>query len=648
MSSNRGWSGAWHRATPRGLTLGLFLGLLATAGAVYYEAQQFTPLQSDRFRLYIVATVKRALKIDQSEYTMMMVENTRDKKLYYPNEATVELGRTVIPHGTLPFQVTKEAKRQGYRLDAFHFKDASNAEIAEKLRIAVYDGRSLGYILLFPLCWGLGTLAGAFVISIPSDRKRSRERREGRRLNGPELATVAAFNRKLRARGMGIRNTIRRTFFEWVLRRNARTLRIPYQAESSHLMLMGDSGTGKSVIIRQFAQQIEERGESAIIYDPALEYVTEFYDESRGDIILNPLDARMPYWSPADEIRHEAEALTVAASLFPDSHRENPFFVEGPRKVFAYLLTLKPSPDELVWWLSHEQELDKRLKGTELAAMIYPGAAAQRAGVLASLNMVADSLKMLPRKQEVSRSWTAVDWSKQRQGWIFLTSTPEVRKRLLPLTSLWLDLLVLRLMNQGRPGPRPVWFLLDELASLQRLPQLHTAITENRKSNNPVVLGFQGRSQLEARYGLDAEAMLSQPATKVFLRTSEPKSALWISQAIGQVEIELVRETRSDGRERNSRSYHLDTFPKPLVMDSVIMGLDLLHGYVKHGNLVVEFRTRPTAQGERANGFIPRKDAPPEPSAPSRTGPASGNNSSPAQELTPAQPEEQQSILEND
>src|SRR5207245_4492719 len=48
-------------------------------------------------------------------------------------------------------------------------------------------------------------------------------------------------------------------------------------------------------------------------------------------------------------------------------------------------------------------------------------------------------------------------------------------------------------------GPRPVWFVLDELASLQRLPQLHTAVTENRKSNNPVVLGFQGRSQLEDR-----------------------------------------------------------------------------------------------------------------------------------------------------
>jgi Type IV secretion-system coupling protein DNA-binding domain len=648
MSSNRGLSGAWHRATPRGLILAAVLGLVVLFGAGYYEVQRWTPLQGYSFRSYVWATFAPSFGLNESSYRLLAEVEGRTGRPSIPRNDDVLSGTTRVESGRLiPLVITEKAYQRGYRLTLLPSAKYDNQKLESQLRHFVYGDRSLKQMSATPLWWGLGVFVSVFVLSIPSDRKRARERREGLRLNGPELVTVAEFNRKLRSNGIGILNTLRRTVWEWVLRRDAHMLRIPYQAESSHYLLMGDSGTGKSVIIRQFAQQIEERGESAIIYDPALEYVTEFYKASRGDIILNPLDARMPYWSPADEIRHEAEALTVATSLFPDSHRENPFFVEGPRKVFAHLLTLKPSPDELVWWLSHEQELDKRLKGTELAAMIYPGASAQRAGVLASLNMVADSLKMLPRKQDAYRSWTAVDWSKKRQGWIFLTSTPEVRKRLLPLTSLWLDLLVLRLMNQGRPGPRPVWFLLDELASLQRLPQLHTAVTENRKSNNPVVLGFQGRSQLEARYGLDAEAMLSQPATKVFLRTSEPKSALWISQAIGQVELERVSETRSDGRERNSRSYHVEPFFKFLVMDSVIMGLDPLRGYMKHGNLVVEFRTRPTTEGARANGLIARTDTPPEPPAPNRAGP-SGINGAPAQELTPERPEQQQSILEND
>lgn len=156
----------------------------------------------------------------------------------------------------------------------------------------------------------------------------------------------------------------------------------------------------------------------------------------------------------------------------------------------------------------------------------------------------------------------------------------------MPLTSLWLDMLVLRLMNRGQPGHRPGWFVLDELASLQRLPQLHTAVTENRKSNNPVVLGFQGRSQLETRYGHDAEAMLSQPATKIFLRTSEPHAAKWISDTIGEIEIERMRESRSKGK-YGQRSYDLEQQVEPLVMPSEVSGLPSLRGYLKLENLVV-------------------------------------------------------------
>ena len=96
--------------------------------------------------------------------------------------------------------------------------------------------------------------------------------------------------------------------------------------------------------------------------------------------------------------------------------------------------------------------------------------------------------------------------------------------------------------------------MIDELASLQKLPQLHTAITENRKSKNPLILGFQGKAQLEVIYGHLAEVMLSQPATKIFMKTAEPKAAEWISEAIGKVEIERLKETKFDGTSAPART----------------------------------------------------------------------------------------------
>jgi hypothetical protein len=336
-------------------------------------------------------------------------------------------------------------------------------------------------------------------------------------------------------------------------------------------------------------------------------------------VILNPVDARCPFWAPGDEVPHEAEALTLAASLFPDQGRENRFFVEAPRRIFAHLLNLKPTPEELIHWMCHSEEIDRRVRGTEMEAMIDPRAAAQRNGVLGSLNMVADAFKLLPSERDAERRWSTVEWARKRKGWIFLTSKPTMRERARPLVSLWLDLLVLRLMNEGHSGTKPVWFVLDELASLQRLPQLVTAITENRKSNNPMVLGFQGKAQLESIYGHMAEVMLSQPATKIFLKTSEPNAAEWISRAIGEVEIERFRETRTHGqfpRGRNSESEQREIHKEALVMASEISGLDPLHGYLKHGNLVVQMRFPYLELANSQERFIERRAAAPTAAAP--------------------------------
>ena len=91
----------------------------------------------------------------------------------------------------------------------------------------------------------------------------------------------------------------------------SRWARVPRDREAMHFLIVGDSGTGKSAAIRQILSQIWERGEAAIVYDPAMEYLPQFYNEARGDVVLNPLDARCPFWTPGDEVPHEAEALTL-------------------------------------------------------------------------------------------------------------------------------------------------------------------------------------------------------------------------------------------------------------------------------------------------------------------------------------------------
>jgi len=223
------------------------------------------------------------------------------------------------------------------------------------------------------------------------------------------------------------------------------------------------------------------------------------------------------------------------------------------------------------------------------------------------MNMVADSLELLPEWEHTRPTFSTAEWYTERKRWVFLTSESAYREKVFPLHSVWLDLFILRMMGycEDRQA-KPVWFMLDELASLNKLPQLHTAVTENRKYGNPVVLGFQGRSQMEKRYGQDAEAMLSQPATKVFFKTSEPRAAKWISEAIGEIEVERLKESRSVGLLRSKKSYAMEIATKPLVMASEIAGLDSHRAYIKQQNRVVPVRFRLAKKRKKQPEFIER------------------------------------------
>jgi type IV secretory pathway TraG/TraD family ATPase VirD4 len=579
-------------------TYGAIVLSIVAAGLFVYLRFSFalTPLQQFYLPYYLRTGVAGAMhKTDK--YQLLTVADGRNHARPASAE-DVEEGSTPEPGGKhLPLQLSSDARAAGLR---FLYRGPQipyfNAPLNAYFQHFIYDGDSLWAIFQMPLSFGLAALALQLPFSIAKDIKRRRQMKYGRRLKGPVLLTPKEFNKAVEGDGIGFKTV-----------ESEKMMRIPQGAEGQHIELMGDTGAGKTTLIMQVLRQIQSRGHSAIVYDPACEFVQRFYDSDRGDIVLNPLDARCPYWGPAEELRRKAEAKAIAASLYqPTTDKKGEFFVETPQKIFAHLLTFGPSPQELVQWMANPDEIDRRVQGTEMAMMIAKGAQQQRNGVLASLGLIADSLRMLPRKEQADRTWSATEWAENRQGWIFITSQPSEREALRPLNSLWIDLLVLRLLNAPTEVQRPVWFVLDELASLQRLPQLHTAITENRKSRNPLVLGFQGKAQLEVIYGHIAEVMLSQPATKIFLKTTEPKAAEWVSNAIGKVEIERMRETHFDGS-RSGKNFSLDRQTEPLVMDSEISGLEDKHAFLKLGNHVARFSFLYSDLPRTQKAFVPRR-----------------------------------------
>jgi hypothetical protein len=395
-------------------------------------------------------------------------------------------------------------------------------------------------------------------------------------------------------------------------------IRMSRLEETEGIMMLGDPGTGKSQTIHHFLLQIAARrpSEAVVIYDPACEFVKRHYDRQRGDVILNPLDKRSPYWSPSLEVQVVTDKKLITESFLPGKSdlaqaSTSGFFLKAARAILGRMLEFQPTPAELVGWLRSADAIDMIVADTEHAHLIPRNAHGQRAGVLGVLSDLGETLRLLPDLAECDQQISLTDWAAERKGWIFITSTMDSREALRPLQAVFINLLMKRLMSVSPEWGQahPCWAIVDEVHSLHRLPALYEAETEGRKYGLKLIQGTQGKAQYEEYYQALAKTMLAAPRLKLFYRCGEPESARWISDTIGEVEIERpkIGTTASvEDKGRDSLNYSTITEHKPVISKEEIMSLPDLNGYWKYGDVVVPFRLPLARLRIVANGFVKR------------------------------------------
>ena len=394
---------------------------------------------------------------------------------------------------------------------------------------------------------------------------------------------------------------------------------IPRADETEHIMLLGDPGTGKSQTIHHFLLQIAARqpAEAVVIYDPACEFVKRHYKQERGDVILNPLDKRSPYWSPAVELQSLPDKKLLADSFLPGKPDANQastsgFFLKAARAIFGRMLELRPTPAQMVDWLRSEDAIDKVVAGTELVHLIPKNAHGQRAGVLGVLSELGEILRYLPDRHQCESEISLSEWAQRRRGWIFITSRTDMREALRPLQAAFINVLMKRLMSVSPEWGQghPCWLIVDEVHSLNRLPALYEVETEGRKYGLKLIQGTQGKTQYEEYYERLSKAMLAAPKLKFFFRCGESESARWISDTIGEYELEKPRigTTASvEDRGRDALNYSTTTEHRQAISKEEIMALPDLHGYWKYGDAVVPFRLPLAPVRIVTRGYMPRE-----------------------------------------
>lgn len=369
----------------------------------------------------------------------------------------------------------------------------------------------------------------------------------------------------------------------------------PWRLEQSHAMLVGTTGTGKSVAISAMIEEARAKGQNCVVFDLTGAFIEQFYDAKR-DIILNPLDARCPQWSLFDECRTEADFWTAADALVPhDGGGDAQFWVLGARALFvkfcvelvaqgrgsnAALAQELMSAD-----LSNVHEL---VKDTMAGPLTAPDAARMAESVRAVFNVNAKALELLPTEgpRFSVREWIeeAAENPAGRGSILFISSRYVDMSVTSQLLTLWLDTAMNTLMTSARANEVKCWFFIDELGALHRLPALENGLQTARNFGGAIVLGLHAFAKLKEVYGENMAATLASLArTKLILSVADRETATWCSDVIGHEEVIDTDEGYSMGynNARDAVSLTRRTTIKPLRMPDELMNMKSLDGYIK-------------------------------------------------------------------
>ena len=515
----------------------------------------------------------------------------------------------------------------------FSSKMRNNAEVYKILKELVYDKTDYYEFLYLPSGAGLLGFSAFLLIGRSAHHGKIRRKLEGIFRRGMQQFTVKEYARRSRrADGFYLLTRFpndslnwRSRAWEWIKERifpgaNIYKLRVPREAESKGTLILGDTGSGKSVLINQILDcaRSDERREPGVCYDPASEFVQYHFEEDK-DFIINPLDERFPNWQLRDEIRSMTDLDLIAESFFPSKFiRDNQsgFFNKAAQDVFKLILQQKPTNEEIVKIICNPELIDQIVKGTEIAHKIDPKAGSQRIAVLASLADVGKTLRLIPAPQAGKKNFSVTGWTsgEKRSNWLFFTTTSDTRDSLKSFYSAMMNILMRRLMSipqAMRQNNESWWFIADELHTLHGLFTLPEFAAECRKHGARPVFGTQTKHQIIALYGEEGRGFMAQAKLKIFYRCNEPDAAKWISDFIGSQELNKTQVSASvptrDSSGRDSISFQNVTENKPLLIKEQIMGLDDLHGVWRLNKDIVYFKIQYIERQKRHLDFIPRK-----------------------------------------
>jgi hypothetical protein len=390
---------------------------------------------------------------------------------------------------------------------------------------------------------------------------------------------------------------------------------LPARAANKHFLVVGTTGSGKTVIIKLLINSIiryvgiKGSDHRAVFFDAKHElypYLVKIGVDPKLINILDPFDQRSARWDIAGDITTFTQAQQLAAELIPMPEEKgvNSYFPETAREIVANVIEafniLSDKQEaktgaridwrlrDVVIAVRYEKFLSFLLKKSRETSHVVDSHFQNREfkAVLSTLGTAMTAFRGVAALWEhAPKPISLKDWAKNPDGSIILLGwNKEESTALDPINRVMFRRLSDVVIGQDNAEERRTWFFLDELRLVSRgLPGLSELLNIGREKGACCVLGVIDYEGLKHSLGDKIANEITGLCNNVAgLRSPSEKTAPWLAGIFGNAEkIEINISTNNKGEQGTSEHIadrktfiagQFQTIPEPSELNNFTIG----------------------------------------------------------------------------
>lgn len=366
---------------------------------------------------------------------------------------------------------------------------------------------------------------------------------------------------------------------------------IPLEAPMQGILAIGAQGSGKSLAIHDFMQQVFFRKRKCIIYDQSGEFYRAYFRAGK-DFLFNPSCVSSVPWSIFEEIRHTYDANTLSQAFLPPKSASgqvgsNSFFEDAARALFSVILLRLAERGAVdtrdiakAFLEMPEEEMNLLIEKSVASSAIGGDSKGQRQGVISSISIYLDGIASVG-----SGRWSISDFlNREDDARLFIVGSEDTKAMFAPLYRLILSVAFSAIAaKQEIVHEDKYWFFLDEIHTLGDI-KVDEQLATLRKFGVCVFAGTQNDSQFITSVGKDrAESAMNGFNTLLQLRLNETNAMERAAKRLGKLEMETVSQNQAVAvvEQRDGAGIVINEQEKWLVMPSEIGQLATCQGFLK-------------------------------------------------------------------